>query len=250
MTAILTKGHMVAAGIAGHLAYFQHGEHHIDRALRGYQDRIKVYQDKLVAQIASFGDQRVNVTKWLNLYSLDVKRDLAFGTSFAILESTDEHWAIKLLNEDIMCTLLEPYEETKPTEHDIKMLRGDSQLIVVAGSDTTATTLTHIFHELARNNEHISRLREEILLHTSSSDQVLDQKLHYLDHLHGVILETLRLHPPIPSALQRFTPPEGLEISQTHIPANVKVWCSQYAIGRSWLNMLSKLATTDRIAHS
>ena len=27
--------------------------------------------------------------------------DLVFGTSFAILESTEEHWAIKLLNEGI-----------------------------------------------------------------------------------------------------------------------------------------------------
>lgn len=29
MIIILTKGHMVAAGIASHLAYFKHGEHHM-----------------------------------------------------------------------------------------------------------------------------------------------------------------------------------------------------------------------------
>lgn len=72
-----------------------------DKALRGYQDRIKVYQDKLIAQIASFGDQRVNVTQWFNRYSFDVMGDLAFGTSFEMLESAEEHWAIKLLNEGI-----------------------------------------------------------------------------------------------------------------------------------------------------
>lgn len=70
-----------------------------DKALRGYQDRIKVYQDKLIARIASFGDERVNVTKWFNLYSFDVMGDLAFGTSFEMLESNEEHWAIKLLKE-------------------------------------------------------------------------------------------------------------------------------------------------------
>lgn len=70
-----------------------------DKAVRGYQDRIKGYQDKLMAQIASFGDQRVNVTKWFNLYSFDVMGDLAFGTSFEMLESNEEHWAITLLNE-------------------------------------------------------------------------------------------------------------------------------------------------------
>lgn len=72
-----------------------------DKALRVYQERIKVYQDKLIAQIASFGDQQVNVTKWFNLYSFDVMGDLAFGTSFGMLESNEEHWAIKLLNEGI-----------------------------------------------------------------------------------------------------------------------------------------------------
>lgn len=34
---------------------------------------------------------------------------------------------------DIMSTLLGPYKDTKPSENDMKMLRGDSQLIVVAG---------------------------------------------------------------------------------------------------------------------
>lgn len=34
---------------------------------------------------------------------------------------------------DIMSTLLEPYKDTKPTEQDMEMLRGDSELLVVAG---------------------------------------------------------------------------------------------------------------------
>lgn len=72
-----------------------------DKALRGYQDRIKVYQDKLIVRIASCGNQRVNVSKYFNLYSFDVMGDLAFGTSFGMLESNEEHWAIKLLNEGI-----------------------------------------------------------------------------------------------------------------------------------------------------
>lgn len=34
---------------------------------------------------------------------------------------------------DIMTTLLEPYKDLKPTENEMRMLRGDSQLIIVAG---------------------------------------------------------------------------------------------------------------------
>lgn len=72
-----------------------------DKALRGYQQRIKVYQDKLISQIASCGDQTVDIGKLFKLYSFDVMGDLAFGTSFKMLESNEEHWAIKLLNESI-----------------------------------------------------------------------------------------------------------------------------------------------------
>ena len=66
-----------------------------------------------------------------------------------------------------------------------------------------------------------------------SAGAVSDQSLKHLGHLNGVINEALRLHPPLPSALQRLTPPEGLQIGDTYIPGNVTVWCPQYAIGRS-----------------
>lgn len=72
-----------------------------DKALRGYQKKIQTYQDKLISQIASNDGQKVNITKYFNLYSFDVMGDLAFGASFQMLESNEEHWAIKLLNEGI-----------------------------------------------------------------------------------------------------------------------------------------------------
>ena len=72
-----------------------------DRALRGYEDRIRVYQDKLMARLASCAGQRVNVSKIFNLYSFDVMGDLAFGSSFGMIESDEDHWAIKLLNKGL-----------------------------------------------------------------------------------------------------------------------------------------------------
>jgi hypothetical protein len=69
-----------------------------DKALRGYEDRIKRYRDLLISQIDTFGGQPINVTKWFNLFSFDVMGDLAFGVSFNMLETSEEHWAIKLLN--------------------------------------------------------------------------------------------------------------------------------------------------------
>ena len=72
-----------------------------DKALRGYEERIQKYRDKLIAQIETFDGRPINVSKWFNLYSFDIMGDLAFGASFNMLEASEEHWAIKLLNEGI-----------------------------------------------------------------------------------------------------------------------------------------------------
>ena len=70
-----------------------------DKALRGYEERETKYCDQLLSRIRGFDGQPVNVSKWFNLYTFDVMGDLAFGTSFKMLEMSEEHWAIKLLNE-------------------------------------------------------------------------------------------------------------------------------------------------------
>lgn len=44
-------------------------------------------------------------------------------------------------------------EETKAAENkrgDFYWLSGDSRLMIVAGSDTRSTTLTHVFYDLAK----------------------------------------------------------------------------------------------------
>lgn len=72
-----------------------------DKALRGYEQRIRVYRQKLMDQLAAFDGQPVNITKWVKLYSFDVMGDLAFGRSFNMVASGAEHWAVKLLDEGL-----------------------------------------------------------------------------------------------------------------------------------------------------
>lgn len=62
---------------------------------------------------------------------------------------------------------------------------------------------------------------------------VLHQEIANLDHLNGIIYEALRLYPPVPTSLERLTPPDGIEIGGVYIPGNMTVFCPQYAIGRS-----------------
>ena len=72
-----------------------------DKALRGYEERMKIYCNKLLSQIRAFDGQPVNFDKWSHLYTFDVMGDLAFGSSFKMLDTSEEHWAVKLLNEGL-----------------------------------------------------------------------------------------------------------------------------------------------------
>lgn len=121
-------------------------------------------------------------------------------------------------------------------EDALRWLQGDSRLVIGAGSDTTALSLTVILYFLVRNPEHIVRLREEVAPCFTAEGRLDDHlKLQGLEHLNGVVNESLRLIPTVPANLYRVTPEEGIWIGGTHVPGGMTVWCSQYALGRCML---------------
>jgi hypothetical protein len=133
---------------------------------------------------------------------------------------------------DILSTLLVPYAQSPPTGLELLHLQADTRLIIVAGSDTTSATLVYIFYHLVRNRAVLSKLRKEIEAILLPDGGIDHREAQHADWTNGVINEALRLHPPVPSAVQRMTPPEGVMIGETFVPGDVNVWCPQYVIGR------------------
>ncbi|EAW10404.1 cytochrome P450 [Aspergillus clavatus NRRL 1] len=138
---------------------------------------------------------------------------------------------------DISESLLAPYKERAPTLQERRDLDGDVRLIVVAGSDTTAVTLSSIFYELVRHPGEMAKLRAELAPYATGADdgEFLGSQIAHLDHLNGVINEALRLYPPVPGLLARRTPKEGIVVDGVYIPGNMTVSCPQYVMGRSEL---------------
>ncbi|KAF2757126.1 cytochrome p450 monooxygenase [Pseudovirgaria hyperparasitica] len=140
---------------------------------------------------------------------------------------------------DIMSWLLEEYEQKKSHTYQERVnLYGDSQLIIVAGSDTTAATLTTLFFELSQHPKVQQALQQEIdqLFDDAGADVIDAQSLSKLSYLNAVIQETLRLHPPVPSGLQRVTPYGGVEIAGTFIPGDTIVQVPIYTLQRDARN--------------
>lgn len=56
--------------------------------------------------------------------------------------------------------------------------------------------------------------------------------LSKLKYLQAVVDESMRLHPAVPSGVQRITPPEGMMIGETFIPGNTIVQIPTYTVAR------------------
>ena len=112
---------------------------------------------------------------------------------------------------------------------DTYWLHGDSLAMVVAGSDTVALTLVYTFYHLAASPNHASVIRSEL----ATLSSIYDLKgLAALPHLNGVLNETLRLYPPVPTGGFRDTPPEGIEVGGRHLPGGVTIVAPRFTIGR------------------
>lgn len=112
-------------------------------------------------------------------------------------------------------------------------LNADSRLLIVAGSDTTAATLSWIAYELCKNQKIQSRLREEINTAVLKEGFLGVDDVADIPYLDGLINETLRLHPAVPSGVQRETPPEGLTLPNgTYIPGSIIIWMPIHTIQR------------------
>ncbi|CAI6336558.1 unnamed protein product [Periconia digitata] len=129
----------------------------------------------------------------------------------------------------ISSCLIRHAKSNSTVEKDRPFLNGDSAAVIVAGSDTVASTMTNLFYRLAACPEHADKIREEVASLPSVDDS---RGLKGLEHMNGVINETLRLHPAVPTGGNRDTPPEGMSIAGTWIPGNITVVTPRYTIGR------------------
>lgn len=137
----------------------------------------------------------------------------------------------KVAKPDLMNTLLPQVQDGVGEDGNMLTLLSDARTIIVAGSDTTAATLTNAMFRLAKHPEHIAKIREEILPMRAKDGQFEHIKLLHATHLNAVITETLRMSPVPPSAIQRKTPPEGISIGETFVPGNMHVYVPQHALG-------------------
>ncbi|KZT22281.1 cytochrome P450 [Neolentinus lepideus HHB14362 ss-1] len=104
---------------------------------------------------------------------------------------------VKVEDRSIMGLLL----KAENADLDLRMtqeeIMAQIKVLILAGYETTSISLTWALVELCRKPEIQAKLREELVLNFGASDPTWDQLTNDLPYLDGVVLEVLRLHPPV-----------------------------------------------------
>ncbi|EJD05634.1 high nitrogen upregulated cytochrome P450 monooxygenase 2 [Fomitiporia mediterranea MF3/22] len=97
----------------------------------------------------------------------------------------------------------EGHEEPNASKLSEVVVSGE--LAIVAGSDTTSTTLSGVFFYLLTNPEYYARLREEVDAYfpLGEGEPFDGTRLAEMKYLNAVINETLRIQPAVPTGIQR-----------------------------------------------
>ncbi|EXJ79942.1 hypothetical protein A1O3_08228 [Capronia epimyces CBS 606.96] len=145
----------------------------------------------------------------------------------------EERKKINMAEPDVMSYIIDSANKAQNPQEARLWLQADSRLIIVAGSDTTAATLTNAFYYMIKDPVHLKRLRDELDPIRLDDGTFNFKDLQGAEYLNAVINETLRLQPPVPSGLYRKTPPEGISVNGVYIPGDVTVSVPSYTLGRS-----------------
>jgi cytochrome P450 len=112
--------------------------------------------------------------------------------------------------DDILSLLMQARDEDGQPMSD-EELRDELMTLLVAGHETTATSLSWAIERLIRHPDKLARLQAEL-------DEGKDE---YLD---AVIKETLRLRPVLPVVVRDIR--EDVELGGYHLPAGTRIACS------------------------
>jgi cytochrome P450 len=105
------------------------------------------------------------------------------------------------------------------------------QMMFIAGTDTTATTLEWAMSLLLNHLEVLQKVKIEIDNQVGSERLINDLDLTKLPYLHCVINETLRLYPPAPLLLPHFSS-TACSVGGFHVPQGTILLVNAWAIHR------------------
>lgn len=128
---------------------------------------------------------------------------------------------------------------------NVPEIEATMRVLVVAGSETTATALSGIMGNLLQNPRTMKKLTDEIRHSFRHASEICAERVTSLTYLGAVIEEGIRLCTPVALGMPRVVPADGAEVSGYWLPCGTFVSASGYASNRSALNFPNSPSTFD-----
>lgn len=100
-------------------------------------------------------------------------------------------------------------------------IQENSTILIMAGSETTATLLSGLIFHLLKSPPVLEKLNREVREAFSSQAEMNFSTEAKLPYMQACIEEALRIYPPVPSLIPRMTLSEGLVVNGIFVPGNV-----------------------------
>jgi cytochrome P450 len=120
--------------------------------------------------------------------------------------------------DDFMTYILRYNDEKGMT---IDEIGENSNILILAGSETTATLLSGTTYWLLRNPKIYQTLVQEIRSTFMKEEEINSISVNNLKYLLAVLNEGLRIYPPSPGGLGRISPPGGSTVDGYWMPEGV-----------------------------
>ncbi|KAI2794707.1 Cytochrome monooxygenase lcsI [Penicillium oxalicum] len=121
---------------------------------------------------------------------------------------------------DFMTYVLRATDERAMT---IREMESNAALLILAGSETTATLLSGFTYYMLVHPEVQRKLLEEVRGSFKSFDAITFQAVAQLPYLNAALEETLRMYPPVADIIPRVVPKGGAMVDGQFIPEDTVV---------------------------
>ncbi|OKL59057.1 hypothetical protein UA08_05969 [Talaromyces atroroseus] len=136
-------------------------------------------------------------------------------------------------HQDILSHLLDARDEETNSVYSDNELLGEAILLLMAGSDTTSTTLTSTIFYLVHHQSVLGKLRAELYDTFKCASDIDVLAAENCKYLRACIDEAMRLCPPSPTNIPRRVGQGSMKICESFYPEGVYVGVPNFSLFRN-----------------
>ncbi|KAF2130546.1 putative benzoate 4-monooxygenase cytochrome P450 [Dothidotthia symphoricarpi CBS 119687] len=140
------------------------------------------------------------------------------------IREKNKHWDKEKQPQDVISWLLKAMKDKDASAAPSpEAMEDDTRVIIIAGSETTATTLAGVLYFLAKNPDKQKKLQALVDQAIPTYNEWSYDKVRGITYIDDWINETLRLRPALLNGGPRETTSKGIQIDEVYIPGNTNV---------------------------